>query len=148
MIKVLVAALVGTIVGVTVMVSVIAITGTDTKNASSVGLGSLPLSTASPTSTPSSSTTPTSGGTSTGATGDPVKGKTLFTAKTCSSCHSVTPGAASPFPGAPNLADLAPKLDEARILKQIASPAPPMPAGLATGQDAADIAAYILSLGK
>jgi mono/diheme cytochrome c family protein len=148
MIKVLVAALVGTIVGVTVMVSVIAITGTDTKGASSVGLGSLPLSTAGSTA-PSSSTTPTSGGTSTGGgSGDPVKGKTLFTDKTCAGCHSVTPGAASPFPGAPNLADLAPKLDEARILKQIANPAPPMPAGLASGQDAADIAAYILSLGK
>ena len=49
MLKVLVAALVGTVVGVAVMVTVIAIAGTDTEGSTSVGLGSLPLSTQSPT---------------------------------------------------------------------------------------------------
>jgi len=43
MLKVLVAALVGTVVGVAVMVTVIAIAGTDTEGSTSVGLGSLPL---------------------------------------------------------------------------------------------------------
>ena len=60
MIKVLVAALVGTIIGIVVMVAVIAIAGTDTSGASSVGLGALPNSTfaASGSSTPSSSPPP------------------------------------------------------------------------------------------
>ena len=48
MIKVLVAALVGTIIGIVVMVAVIAIAGTDTSGASSVGLGALPNSTFTP----------------------------------------------------------------------------------------------------
>ena len=51
MLKVLVAALVGTVVGVAVMVTVIAIAGTDTEGATSVGLSSLPLSTQTPGST-------------------------------------------------------------------------------------------------
>ena len=156
MLKVLVAALVGTVIGIVVMVAVIAISGTDTSDASSVGLGSLPLSTftpSAPASTPSTPTsgggsTPTSGPTSSGGSGDAANGKALFTSKTCSSCHSDQAGQDSPFPGAPNLADLAPQLDEQRILTQIANGGGPMPAGLASGQDAQDIAAYILSLGQ
>jgi len=154
MIKVLVAALVGTIIGIVVMVAVIAIAGTDTSGASSVGLGALPNSTfaTSGSSAPSSSAPPASGGssgpTSSGGGGDPVNGKALFTSKTCSSCHSVVAGTASPFPSAPNLAELngTGTLTTAVILNQIANPAPPMPAGLASGQDAADLAAYILTL--
>src|SRR3954468_15029341 len=100
MIKVLVAALVGTVIGIVVMVAVIAISGTDTSDASSVGLGTLPLSTfsssapASTPSTPSSGggSTPTSGPTS-GGGGDATNGKALFTSKTCSGCHAVAPGA-------------------------------------------------------
>lgn len=156
MIKVLVAALVGTIIGIVVMVAVIAIAGTDTSGASSVGLGALPNSTfaTSGSSAPSSSAPPASGGssgpTSSGGGGDPVNGKALFTSKTCSSCHSVVAGTASPFPSAPNLAELngTGTLTTAVILNQIANPAPPMPAGLASGQDADDLAAYILTLGK
>jgi mono/diheme cytochrome c family protein len=157
MIKVLVAALVGTVIGIVVMVAVIAISGTDTSDASSVGLGTLPLSTfsssapASTPSTPSSGggSTPTSGPTS-GGGGDATNGKALFTSKTCSGCHAVAPGAASPFSGAPNLADLnaSGTLTETVILNQIANGGGPMPAGLASGQDAQDIAAYILTLGK
>lgn len=160
MIKVLVAALVGTIIGIVVMVAVIAIAGTDTSGASSVGLGALPNSTfaTSGSSAPSSSAPPSSGGSSGGSSGpsssggggDPVNGKTLFTSKTCSSCHSVVAGTASPFPSAPNLAELNSSgvLTTPIILNQIANPAPPMPAGLASGQDADDLAAYILTLGK
>lgn len=155
MIKVLVAALVGTIIGIVVMVAVIAIAGTDTSGASSVGLGALPNSTfaASGSSTPSSSPPPSSGGgssgpSSSGGGGNAANGKALFTAKTCSSCHSVVAGTASPFPSAPNLAELNASgvLTTPIILNQIQNPAPPMPAGLASGQDAADLAAYILTL--
>ena len=153
MIKVLTAAVLGTIIGVVVMVVVIAIYGTDTSGASSQGLGSLPISTYStstPASTPSStptSTPSTGGGGSTGggATGDPVKGKELFNgAGTCSGCHVVEPGAAATV--GPNLADLAPSLDEATILTQIENGGGAMPAGLLSGQDAKDAGAYILSL--
>jgi cytochrome c553 len=158
MLKVLVAALVGTVIGIVVMVAVIAISGTDTSDASSVGLGSLPLSTFSPSqSTPSSTpppSQPSTGGGSSGPSsqggggGDAAKGKTLFTDKTCSSCHADQAGASSPFPSAPNLADLnaSGSLTEAVILNQIANGGGPMPAGLASGQDAKDIAAYILTL--
>jgi mono/diheme cytochrome c family protein len=72
----------------------------------------------------------------------------LFTSKTCSSCHSVVAGTASPFPSAPNLAELNASgvLTTPIILNQIQNAAAPMPAGLASGQDAADLAAYILTL--
>jgi cytochrome c551/c552 len=156
MIKVLVAALVGTIIGIVVMVAVIAIAGTDTSGSSSVGLGTLPNSTFTPSgsSAPSSSAPPSSGGSSgpssSGGGGNAANGKVLFTSKTCSSCHSVVAGTASPFPSAPNLAELngTGVLTTAVILNQIKNPAPPMPAGLASGQDADDLAAYILTLGK
>jgi cytochrome c551/c552 len=156
MIKVLVAALVGTIIGIVVMVAVIAIAGTDTSGSSSVGLGTSPNSTFTPSgsSAPSSSAPPSSGGSSgpssSGGGGNAANGKVLFTSKTCSSCHSVVAGTASPFPSAPNLAELngTGVLTTAVILNQIKNPAPPMPAGLASGQDADDLAAYILTLGK
>jgi len=155
MIKVLVAALVGTIIGIVVMVAVIAIAGTDTSGASSVGLGTLPNSTFTPSGSTGGATTPppssgggSSGPTSSGGGGNAANGKVLFTSKTCSSCHSDVAGTASPFPSAPNLAELnaSGALTTAKILNQIANPAPPMPAGLASGQDAADLAAYILTL--
>jgi cytochrome c551/c552 len=154
MIKVLVAALVGTIIGIVVMVAVIAIAGTDTSGSSSVGLGALPNSTFTPSGSTGGGTTPppssggSSGPSSSGGGGNAANGKVLFTSKTCSSCHSVVAGTASPFPAAPNLAELnaSGALTTAKILNQIQNPAPPMPAGLASGQDAADLAAYILTL--
>jgi cytochrome c551/c552 len=156
MIKVLVAALVGTIIGIVVMVAVIAIAGTDTSGSSSVGLGTLPNSTFSPSGSSASSTPPSSGGSSGGSSGpssssgggNAANGKALFTSKTCSGCHSVVAGTPSPFAAAPNLAELnaSGALTSAKILNQIANPAPPMPAGLASGQDADDLAAYILTL--
>jgi len=154
MIKVLVAALVGTIIGIVVMVAVIAIAGTDTSGASSVGLGTLPNSTFTPSGSTGGGTAPppasggSSGPSSSGGGGNAANGKVLFTSKTCSGCHSVVAGTASPFPSAPNLAELNASgvLTTAKILNQIQNAAPPMPAGLASGQDAADLAAYILTL--
>src|SRR6478672_1669627 len=145
MIKVLVAALVGTIIGIVVMVAVIAIAGTDTSGASSVGLGTLPNSTFTPSGSTGGGTTPppasggSSGPSSSGGGGNAANGKVLFTSKTCSGCHSVVAGTASPFPSAPNLAELngSGALTTAIILNQIANPAPPI---------AADLAAYILTL--
>jgi cytochrome c551/c552 len=155
MIKVLVAALVGTIIGIVVMVAVIAIAGTDTSGSSSVGLGTLPNSTFTPSGSTGGATTPppSSGGGSSGPSsssggGNAANGKVLFTSKTCSSCHSDVAGTASPFPSAPNLAELnaSGALTTATILTQIQNGGGPMPAGLASGQDAADLAAYILTL--
>jgi cytochrome c551 len=155
MIKVLVAALVGTIIGIVVMVAVIAIAGTDTSGASSVGLGALPNSTFTPSGSTGGATTPppsssggSSGPSSSSGGGNAANGKVLFTSKTCSSCHSDVAGTASPFPSAPNLAELnaSGALSTSTILTQIQNGGGPMPAGLASGQDAADLAAYILTL--
>lgn len=148
MIKVLVAGLVGTIVGVVVMVAMIAAVG-DTKGSSDVGLGSLPISTASPsapTSEPPVSQPPTSQPPSSeppAYAGDPALGEAVFTS-TCTGCHTVDPGATSPLPAAPNLSQTA--LDEQGILDQIANGGAIMPAGLVSGDDASNAAAYILSL--
>src|SRR3954468_3963817 len=167
MIKVLVAALVGTIIGIVVMVAVIAIAGTDTSGSSSVGLGALPNSTFAPSGSSAGSTPPPSSGggggvarggssggpsgpSSSGGGGNAANGKVLFTSKTCSSCHSDVSGTASPFPAAPNLADLnaSGSLTTSTILTQIHNGVGVMPAGLASGQDADDLASYILTLGK
>jgi cytochrome c551/c552 len=109
MIKVLTAALVGTIIGIIVMVVVIALSGTDTSGASSVGLGSLPVSTYSAStssSTPSSggSSTPTSGGSSSGGpvAGDANAGKAVFSSAGCSGCHTLSAAGATGTVG-PNL---------------------------------------------
>jgi cytochrome c551/c552 len=111
MIKVLVAGLIGTIAGVVAMIIVIVLSGTTTSGASSVGLGTLPLSTAAlstATSTPTSTPPPTSGGGSTGggtstggATGNADNGKTIFTGSGgCGGCHTLaaagTSGAVGP----------------------------------------------------
>src|SRR3954465_8354521 len=96
MIKVLVAALVGTIIGIVVMVAVIAIAGTDTSGSSSVGLGTLPNSTFTPSGSTGGGTTPppSSGGPrgpprrppagGGAAPPGPVGGVTLPTARCCS----------------------------------------------------------------
>jgi cytochrome c551/c552 len=98
MIKVLVAALLGTIIGIVIMVAVIAIAGTDTSGSSSVGLG-ISLSTFSGSSSaPATSPPPSSsgggssgGGTSTGGgvTGDATAGKTVWADNGCGSCHTL-----------------------------------------------------------
>jgi cytochrome c551/c552 len=107
MLKVLVAALLGTIIGIIVMVVVIAISGTDTSGASSVGL-SVPLSTYTP-STSTASTPTSSGGGSTGGgkstggtTGDANAGKAVFASAGCAGCHTLSQAGASGTIG-PNL---------------------------------------------
>jgi len=103
MIKVLVAALVGTIIGIVVMVAVIAIAGTDTEGASSVGLGvSLSTFSASSSSGPTSTPPPASGGGSSGGsstgggvTGDATAGKAVFSSAGCAGCHTLSAAAAS-----------------------------------------------------
>jgi len=108
MIKVLTAALVGTIIGIIVMVVVIALSGTDTSGASSVGIGSLPVSTFSASSAPSSSggssTPPSSGGSSSGGsvTGDANAGKAVFASAGCAGCHTLAQAGATGAVG-PNL---------------------------------------------
>ena len=95
MIKVLIAALVGTAVGIAVMVIVIVSQGTTTSDSSSIGL-TLSVSTASPpaastTAPPASSAPSSSGGSSTsgGATGDAAAGKAVFVgAGGCGGCHT------------------------------------------------------------
>jgi mono/diheme cytochrome c family protein len=94
MIKVLIAALVGTAVGIAVMVIVIVSQGTTTSDSSSIGL-TLSVSTSSPSSSaPSSSTTTTTttggGSTSTGgSSGDAAAGKTVFLGSAgCAGCHT------------------------------------------------------------
>ncbi len=94
MIKVLIAALVGTAVGIAVMVIVIVSQGTTTSDSSSIGL-TLSVSTASPpastTAPPASSAPSSSGGSSTsgGATGDADAGKAVFVgAGGCGGCHT------------------------------------------------------------
>jgi cytochrome c551/c552 len=98
MIKVLVAALLGTIVGIVVMVVVIAISGTDTSGASSEGLGALPLSTYSSSTTPPSTSTPsgsTGGGSTGGGGGDATAGKAVWDANHCGSCHTLAAAGAT-----------------------------------------------------
>jgi cytochrome c551/c552 len=100
MIKVLVAALVGTIVGIVIMVAVIAISGTDTSGASSQGLGTLPLSTYSPSASTTSTSTASGGGSSGGgstggAAGDPTAGKAVWDANGCGGCHTLAAASAS-----------------------------------------------------
>src|SRR2546421_3344299 len=100
MIKVLVAALVGTIIGIVVMVAVIAIAGTDTSGASSVGLGTLPNSTFTPSGSTGGATTPppSSGGArgppTPGGGGDPAHRQRPFTSQTLSGRHSLAPATA------------------------------------------------------
>jgi mono/diheme cytochrome c family protein len=95
MLKVLIAALLGTVAGVVVMLIVIVASGTTTSGASSLGL-SLSLSTAA-VSTPASSATSTppssSGGGSTGSSsggGDAAAGKQVFASSGCGSCHTLS----------------------------------------------------------
>jgi cytochrome c551/c552 len=111
MIKVLVAGLIGTVAGVVVMIVVIVLSGSTTEGATSVGVGALPLSTASlstGTSTPTSTPTPppassggSTGGSTSGAAGNPDNGKTIFTGSAgCGGCHALaaagTTGAVGP----------------------------------------------------
>jgi mono/diheme cytochrome c family protein len=92
-IKVLAAALIGTVVGIAVMVIVIAVSTSSNDNSSSLGLSlSQPVAT-----TPASSQPSSGGGTSSGG-GDSAliaQGKTLFSSNGCSGCHTLAAAGAS-----------------------------------------------------
>jgi cytochrome c551/c552 len=101
MIKVLVAALLGTVVGIVVMVVVIVAAGSTTSDASSVGLNptvstaALSSASSTPSSTPTS--TPSSGGSSSsgGNAAAIADGKQVFSSNGCGSCHTLTVAGAS-----------------------------------------------------
>jgi cytochrome c551/c552 len=100
MIKVLIAALIGTVVGIVVMVVVIVAAGGETKNSSTLGLNPS-LSTAavsSPASSATSTPPPSSGGGSTGGSGgggNAAAGKPVFASNGCGSCHALAVAGAS-----------------------------------------------------
>jgi cytochrome c551/c552 len=104
MLKVLVAALIGTAAGVAVMIIVIVASGTTTSDASSVGLGSLPITTATPSAPATTAPATTGGGTTGGSSGgDATAGKAIFTGSAgCSGCHTLAPAGATGTVG-PNL---------------------------------------------
>jgi cytochrome c551/c552 len=94
-IKVLAAALIGTVVGIAVMVVVIAISTSSSNDSSSLGL-SLSQPVATTTSTPTSQ--PSSGGSSTGGGGNTAliaQGKSLFSSNGCTSCHTLAAAGAT-----------------------------------------------------
>ena len=95
-------------------------------------------------STPSTGTT-TGGATTTtgGSTADLAAGKTAFTA-TCGGCHVLKDAGTSGQVG-PSLDSLAP-LTVDRVAHQILVGGGPMPPKLLTGQDAANVAAYVASV--
>jgi mono/diheme cytochrome c family protein len=144
MIKVLVVGLIGTVAGVVAMIIVIVLTGTTTSGATSVGLGPLPLSTASlssgPTSTPTSTPPPDTGGSSTGgATGNADNGKVIFTGTGgCGSCHTLAAAGTSGTVG-PDLDTLAADASKAGepldafIKSSIDDPGAYVPSGYADG---------------
>jgi cytochrome c551/c552 len=95
-IKVLAAALIGTVVGIAVMVVVIAVSTSSADQSSSIGLSlSQPVATTAPT-TPSSQ--PSTGGSTGGSGGNPAliaQGKTLFSSNGCSGCHTLAAAGAT-----------------------------------------------------
>ncbi len=115
MLKVLIAALLGTVAGIAVMVVVIVAAGGSTDNSSSVGLN--PTVSTAALSTPASSTpasTPgggSSGGGSSGATGDATAGKAVFASNGCGSCHTLSAAGATGTIG-PDLGKISDRRDE------------------------------------
>jgi mono/diheme cytochrome c family protein len=83
----------------------------------------------------------TTGGGSSGA--DVAAGKTSFS-ETCGACHTLKDAGTSGNVG-PDLDSLAP-LSEETVAKQIENGGGAMPAKLLTGQDAANVAAYVASV--
>lgn len=73
------------------------------------------------------------------ATGDPARGKSLF-ATNCSGCH----GAGAEGGVGPRLAGS--DLDAENVAAVIAAGRGVMPAGIVTGQEAADVAAFVASI--
>jgi hypothetical protein len=95
-IKVLAAALIGTVVGIAVMVVVIAISTSGNDQTSSIG-----LSLSQPVATTTAPTTPAGGNTGGGTGGGGgnsaliAQGKTLFSSNGCSGCHTLAAAGAT-----------------------------------------------------
>jgi mono/diheme cytochrome c family protein len=83
---------------------------------------------------------PSAPATTTTAPGDPARGATIF-ADTCSGCHGE--GAVGGDPG-PRLVGSG--LDAEKIEARIEQGVGVMPAGLVSGQDEADVVAYVVSV--
>jgi cytochrome c551 len=158
MIKVLVAALTGLAAGIAVMVVVIALSGTDTPGAADIaGQETVTIPGGETGDTVNTQgpggTSPTDGGTTGGGitgggttgggggSGDAANGETLFSEQ-CATCHAIEAGESSQFPSAPNLAESS--LSEEEILQQIETGGNGMPPDLVQGQDAVDVATYVL----
>jgi cytochrome c551/c552 len=98
MVKVLIAAVLGTIVGIVVMIVVIVAAGGSTEGASSNGLN-LSLSTAALSSASTPPSTPSgggsSGGSSSGGGGDATAGKAVFASNGCGTCHTLSAAGAT-----------------------------------------------------
>jgi sulfite dehydrogenase len=100
--------------------------------------------TTSTTSTGENTTTGSSGTTTGGGSGaDIAAGKTAFVA-TCGGCHQLKDAGTSGNVG-PDLDSVAP-LSADKVAQQIANGGGAMPAKLLTGQDAANVAAYVASV--
>ena len=97
--------------------------------------------TTAPTSTAQAPTT-TSGGS--GATGDPVAGKAVFTSAGCSGCHTLKDAGATGNVG-PNLDQLKPS--EAAVEHQVINGGGPMPAykGQLSDAQIKNVSAYVFS---
>ncbi len=119
-------------------------TTAQTVNPSSSGGGGT-TSTATTSTTTDTSTTQTSTATTTGggSGADLAAGKTAFVA-TCGGCHALKAAGTNGTVG-PDLDSLAP-LTVDRVANQIANAKGAMPAKLLTGQDAANVAAYVASV--
>jgi cytochrome c551/c552 len=171
MLKVLVAGLVGTLLGVAVMIIVILATGTTTSNSSTIG-EELPNVTSPGGSSVTPTTTPGAGGATGGATGgstggqtggagagDAAKGKQLFTSSGCGNCHPLAPAGTSGKVG-PDLDNISADVQAAGkplddfIVESIEDPnayvakgfspsMPPRGGADLSDQDVADLAAFI-----
>jgi mono/diheme cytochrome c family protein len=97
----------------------------------------------STTATSSASTAASTATTTGGSTADVAAGKTAFTA-TCGGCHTLKDAGTNGKVG-PDLDSLAP-LSVDTVSHQIANGGGPMPPKLLTGQDAANVAAYVASV--
>jgi cytochrome c6 len=120
--------------------------GTTAKSVNPASGGGSAATTTATTATTSTGTTSTAGSTATttgGSTADVAAGKTAFTA-TCGGCHTLKDAGTNGQVG-PDLDSLAP-LTVQRVAQQIMNGGGPMPPKLLTGQDAANVAAYVASV--
>jgi len=120
--------------------------GTTAKSVDPASSGGSTPTTATTSTGSGSTATSTAGSTATttgGSSADVAAGKTAFTA-TCGGCHTLKDAGTNGQVG-PDLDSLAPLTVE-RVAHQILVGGGPMPPKLLTGQDAANVAAYVASV--